>query len=97
MSRGLGDVYKRQVDNFVNNRSLTSLYEGSVGEGKLMLATFDLQKSLDKRPVARQMLMSVLNYMNSAEFNPSPLTGFDGLDDVFGTVENKKQAVEGIY
>ena len=85
------------VDNFVNNRSLTSLYEGSVGEGKLMLATFDLQKSLDKRPVARQMLMSVLNYMNSAEFNPSPLTGFDGLDDVFGTVENKKQAVEGIY
>ena len=85
------------VDNFVNNRSLTSLYEGSVGEGKLMLATYDLQKSLDKRTVARQMLMSVLNYMNSAEFNPSPLTGFDGLDDVFGTVENKKQAVEGIY
>ena len=43
------------VDNFVHNRRLASLYEGRVGEGKLMLATFDLQTALDKRPVARQM------------------------------------------
>ena len=78
------------VDNFVHNRRLTSLYEGRVGEGKLMLATFDLQTTLDKRPVARQMLYSILNYMNSEEFAPSQLEGLDKIKDMFGTARNQK-------
>lgn len=85
------------VDNFVHNRRLASLYEGSVGEGKLMLATFDLQTALDKRPVARQMLYSILNYMNSKEFVPAPVEGLDKIKDVFGTAHNQKQSAKGIY
>lgn len=85
------------VDNFVHNRRLTSLYEGSVGEGKLMLATFDLQTALDKRPVARQMLYSILNYMNSKEFAPAPVEGLDKIKGVFGTAHNQKQSAKGIY
>lgn len=92
-----GEAIVEVVDNFVNNRRLASLYEGRVGEGKLMLATFDLQKSLDRRPVARQMLLSVLQYMNSDAFSPAPLTGWDGMEDVFGTATNEKQSAEGIY
>lgn len=38
-----------------------------------MLATFDLQTALDKRPVARQMLASILKYMNSNAFAPSQM------------------------
>lgn len=85
------------VDNFVHNRRLASLYEGSVGEGKLMLATFDLQTALDKRPVARQMLYSILNYMNSKEFAPAPVEGLDKIKGVFGTAHNQKQSAKGIY
>lgn len=85
------------VDNFVHNRRLTSLYEGCVGEGKLMLATFDLQTTLDKRPVARQMLYSILNYMNSEEFAPTQLEGLDKIKDIFGTARNQKQSAKGIY
>lgn len=85
------------VDNFVHNRRLTSLYEGRVGEGKLMLATFDLQTALDKRPVARQMLYSILNYMNSEEFAPTQLEGLDKIKDMFGTARNQKQSAKGIY
>lgn len=92
-----GAAVVEMVDNFVNNRRLASLYEGQVGTGKLMLATFDLEKALDKRPVARQMLVSVLKYMNSEAFQPAKLAGFENMKDVFGTANNKKQAAEGIY
>ena len=85
------------VDNFVHNRRLASLYEGRVGEGKLMLATFDLQTALDKRPVARQMLYSILNYMNSEKFAPTPVEGLDKIKDIFGTARNQKQSAKGIY
>lgn len=92
-----GKPVVEMVDNFVNNRRLASLYEGSVGKGKLMLATFDLEKSLDKRPVAKQMLCSILDYMNSVEFNPSQMTGLEKIKNVFGTANNKKQSASGIY
>ena len=85
------------VDNFVNNRRLASLYEGSIGKGKLILATFELEKSLDKRPVAKQMLYSILNYMNSDDFNPSQMTGLEKIKTVFGSANNKKQSASGIY
>lgn len=92
-----GVAIVEMVDNFANNRRLASLYEGKVGQGKLMLATFDLDKSLDNRPVARQMLYSILDYMNSNEFKPSPLKGFENMKDIFETTNNKKQVAEGIY
>ena len=62
-----------------------------------MLATFDLEKALDKRPVARQMLISVLKYMNSSSFAPSQMEGFDKIKDMFGTAKNTKQSASGIY
>lgn len=92
-----GTPVVEMVDNFVNNRRLASLYEGCVGKGKLMLATFDLYTALDKRPVARQMLISILNYMNSSSFTPSSMEGFEQMKSVFGTAHNQKQSAEGIY
>jgi len=85
------------IDNFVNNRRLASLYEGQVGEGKLMLATFDLQNNLDKRPVARQMLKSLLNYMNSEDFKPFVLSNFEDLESMFSSGHNEKQSAKSIY
>lgn len=92
-----GNSVVDMVDNYMLNRRLTLLYEAQVGKGKLMLAMFDLEKSLENRPVARQMLVSVLRYMNSEQFKPSNTLGFEKMKDVFGTAKNKKQAAEGIY
>lgn len=61
----------RVIDNFVTNHHLTNLFEAKVGEGQLVFSSIDLTSELNKRPVARQLLHSVLSYMNSKDFNPS--------------------------
>ncbi len=65
------------VDNFTNNRRLALLYEGRVGKGRMVIASFDLQTDLDKRPVARQMLASIFGYMNSDRFDPAPIENLE--------------------
>lgn len=76
---------------------MASLLEGKVSPGTLVLATFDLHTDIDNRPVAKAMLRSILNYMNSSDFNPAELSGFEDMQDVFGTAGNTKQEVSGIY
>jgi len=60
----------RVVDNFVTNNDLANLFEAKVGAGKLIFSAMDIQSNLSKRPVARQLHASVLNYMASADFDP---------------------------
>jgi hypothetical protein len=74
-----GKPIVEMVDNFVNNRKLASLFECSVGSGKLVIASFDLATNLSQRPVAKQMLISILNYMNSESFNPETIKNPDAL------------------
>ena len=59
------------IDDWFTNRKLGILFEGKVGNGKLMICSVDLQKDLDKRPAARQFRQSILQYMASDRFNPS--------------------------
>lgn len=59
------------IDDWFTNRKLGILFEGKVGNGKLMVCSADLQKDLDKRPAARQFRQSILQYMASDQFNPS--------------------------
>ncbi|GGK09484.1 sugar-binding domain-containing protein [Parabacteroides faecis] len=59
------------VDDWFTNRKLGILLEGKIGNGKLMVCSADLQKDLDKRPAARQLRQSILQYMASSRFNPS--------------------------
>lgn len=92
-----GTPVVEMVDNFANNRRLASLYEGAVGTGKLMVATFDLSSELEERPVALQMLRSLLRYMNSSDFNPDKLENFEKLKEYIGTGKNEKQSAESIY
>ena len=78
------------IDNFANNRRLALLYEGKGGNGKLMMASFDITDNLDDRPVARQMLYSVLAYMNSDRFDPAELEGMDAISGIFSAKSGKK-------
>lgn len=58
------------VDDWNKNRKLGLVFEASVGKGKLLMCSIDLNSDTNKRPVARQMLHSLLKYMESNNFNP---------------------------
>lgn len=58
------------IDTWFLNRRLGLLLETKVGPGKLMLCSADLTKDPENRPVARQLLHSLMQYMQSDRFNP---------------------------
>lgn len=93
-----GNPIIEMVDNFANNRKLASLFEGSIGSGKLVIASFDLNTDLDKRPVAKQMLVSILNYMNGASFKPETIKNPDVLKLILKEEKEKlKESAKSIY
>jgi len=53
-----------------HHRKLGLLFEARIGNGKLLVCSIDLKSNLDTRPVARQMLYSLIRYMESEDFNP---------------------------
>jgi hypothetical protein len=63
------------IDTWFEARRLGLLMEAQVGRGKLMVCSMDLRTNLDERLVARQMLHSVLGYMQSAAFAPANSLG----------------------
>ncbi len=60
----------RVIDDWFTNRSLALLVEMKVGNGKLLISGIDLYNDLDSRPEARQLLMSLNDYMHSSSFDP---------------------------
>ncbi|HWW72096.1 MAG TPA: discoidin domain-containing protein [Duganella sp.] len=63
------------VDDWNRNFKLGLLLEARVGDGRLMVASPDLETNLDRRVVARQLRKSVLDYMASDSFNPQTSIG----------------------
>ena len=67
------------------------LIEANVGKGRLMMTTMDLTSDLVHRHVARQMLHSILSYMQSDAFRPqwsiSPTIISDLFTKVAGEVD----------
>ncbi|MCK4748980.1 MAG: hypothetical protein KAT15_18135, partial [Bacteroidales bacterium] len=52
------------------NRRLGLLFEAKVGAGHLMVCSINLVQDLETRPVSKQLLVSILEYMNSPAFHP---------------------------
>ena len=82
----------RQIDNFANNRYLASVVEAKVGEGQLILCSFDISNDLENRPVARQLRYSLLTYMNTKDFKPSVALSVDEVKAL--TAKKKEQALK---
>lgn len=59
------------VDNFANNRRLASAFEAQCGKGKLLLCSMDVLSESEGMPEVRQLLYSLLSYMDSAAFSPT--------------------------
>ncbi len=68
------------IDDWNRNRKLGLIFEGTVGDGKLLVCSIDLRTDLDKRPVARQMRRSLLDYMRSPAFQPRVPLRVEALD-----------------
>jgi hypothetical protein len=58
------------IDDWNTNRKLGLVWECRVGKGRLLVCTADLYKELDRRPAARQLRTSLLDYMAGKNFNP---------------------------
>jgi hypothetical protein len=77
------------IDTWFLQRRLAMLFEAKVGNGKLIVCSIDLKTNLDKRPVARQLLFSILQYMNSTEFSPNHTIGIDVIRELFEIKQRK--------
>jgi hypothetical protein len=58
------------IDNINRNYKLGLIFEFKVGKGKLLVCAANLPSMIDK-PEACQLYSSILQYMDSKEFNPS--------------------------
>ncbi len=86
------------IDNFTANRKLCNTFEANCGKAKLIFTSIDLERNLETRPVARQLKYSLLNYMNSSQFNPKKSIRKENINQF---IDSKTQAVsekpEAIY
>ncbi len=58
------------IDTWFENRRLALAFEVRAGNGKLLVCSINMKDDLDQRPATKQLLASLLNYMNSNSFDP---------------------------
>ncbi len=58
------------IDTWFENRRLALAFEAKCDNGKLMVCSINMKEGLDQRPVTKQLLGSMLKYMNSDSFDP---------------------------
>lgn len=73
----------RIVDDWFTARSLGLIVEMKVGNGTLILCGVDLISDAAKRPEARQLMNSLLYYMNGNSFNPTQEVTLQQLVELF--------------
>ncbi|MBR8536658.1 hypothetical protein KDU71_13870 [Carboxylicivirga sediminis] len=78
------------VDDFHRNNKIGSIFELKVGEGSLLVCGYNLNS---RRPVAKQLKKSLLDYMNSVDFSPSHKVSYQWLQQLLPYVP-KAEAVE---
>lgn len=58
------------IDTWFENRKLALAFEAKTNGGKLMVCSIDMKDLQDDRLVSKQLLYSILKYMNSDLFDP---------------------------
>jgi hypothetical protein len=61
------------IDDWFSVRRLAYVFEAKVGKGKLLACSIDLKTGMDKRPAARQLLKSLLDYAESPKMDPQTM------------------------
>ncbi len=71
------------IDNLQRNHKLGLIFEFKVGNGKLLICMAQLPQLTDK-PEARQLYKSIVDYMESENFNPEYELNLQELNRLFG-------------
>jgi hypothetical protein len=67
------------IHTWFENKKLGLAYEARSESGNLLVCSVDMQKNMEERPVSRQLLFSILSYMNSDAFNPEMEIPFEDI------------------
>jgi len=59
------------IDDWNRNYKLGVIFEGAVGDGRLLVSAFDITRPNETNPVARQLRNSLLRYARSDCFQPN--------------------------
>lgn len=79
------------LDSFSTIRTMGLLYEAKVGDGKLMVSSMGLEQLQNQYPEAKALRNSILNYMNSDDFDPQfEVTEEQIQESVIGTEEDPR-------
>lgn len=70
------------IDTWFENRRLALAFEAKVAGGRLMVCSIDLQNLTEDRIVSKQLLSSLLQYMNSNNFNPDVEVRISQIEDL---------------
>lgn len=83
----------QSIDSYEYNQKLGIAFEAQVEKGKLFVLNVDLHKDLDQRPVTRQLLRSIQNYVASDDFRPEVILPLHRIDSWLTPIESteKKQ------
>jgi hypothetical protein len=73
----------QMIPDWNKNNKIGLIIEAKVGKGQLLLSAIDLENDLSQRPVARQLLYSIKQYMNSDEFAPAQELTIEMVDALF--------------
>jgi hypothetical protein len=71
------------IDDWNTCRKLALAFEASVGKGRLMVCSINLESDLAKRHEARELRRSLVSYMNSDRFEPTARLTPDDLQKLF--------------
>lgn len=82
------------IDTWFLNRRLALLFEAKVENGRIIVCSADLTSEPNSRPVARQLLFSIEQYMNSNEFQPEHNIELTVIQELF---EKKNRALINMY
>jgi hypothetical protein len=75
------------IDNYETNRKLGLVFEAAVGKGKIIFCAIDILNNRDK-PEVRQLLYSIIRYMESDQFSPKVTVTTAQLSDLFKTSQD---------
>ncbi|MGB0369979.1 MAG: discoidin domain-containing protein [Opitutales bacterium] len=77
------------IDDWNRNRRLGFIFEYKIGPGKLLVSMADLFAQKADNPAAHQLLSSMLQYMNSEDFDPEVEANIPDLNDALRYASNK--------
>ena len=82
------------IDNIERNYKLGILFEFSMGKGKIMVCTCNLN-SIQNKPEGRQFKKAIVDYMQSKEFNPTFQMNRNLMNTLF-TGQVEKESIKGV-